>query len=454
VAQTVVTSFDAYLQRVTDESPILKAVELEIKSLRFEIVARDLELSATFGVNLTRFWDSRPSLSSNYQTNGQGAELILSQPFSTGTSLNLTSALETAEYRNNPGDDQNLINWQFGITQSLWQNSFGRQTAMRRKRDQSELQSRLLILLSERQKTIIDFELLYWDLAYAQKEVQIRQENLERSQKIFSWIEDRFKRFAAERVDYLQAQALVANRELALGIATDNLKTLSAQLKGKLSPKFVFTTDPNDLQQERNVLTLPVHLDFAPADPVLIDTLQAQAQADYLKMKSELESDQLRPILEVGYSYGQQGWDTSSSTAREQAFFADNDYHQVGVNFLMPLSWSLINKSRKATQYAAQAQESRAEQLENESQVSWEDLQRTIVEQKQRVKTALSIVELETEKSTEERSRYQKGKSTAFEAITFEQDAAESQLLALQVVSQLRRTEAQARKYTQKSGPQ
>lgn len=443
------SSLNSYLENVINHSPEIKALDLDIESLRFEIAARDLELSATFGVGLTRFWDDRPSLSSNYQNEGQSAEFTLAKPFASGTSLNLSSALETAEYRATPSE-QNLINWQLGIAQSLWQNSFGRQTSLRRKRDQNELQSRLLTLLAQRQKTIIDFELLYWDLAYAQKELQIRQDNLDRSQKIFTWIEDRFKRYAAERVDYLQAQALLTSRDLQLQVASDTLKTLNARLKEKLLPDMTLTTNVEELKQDRDVLNLPVKLDFAPVDPILIATLQSQAQAEYLTMKSKLEADQLKPILEVGYSYGQQGLNTSYSTARKEAFSADNDYHQVGITFLMPLDFSLLKKSRLATEYAAKAQASRTDQLKRQSEVSWEDLQRTIAEQKQRVKTALSLAALQTEKSQEERGRYEKGKSTVFQAITFEQDAAESELLALQLISQLRRTEAQARNYTLK----
>ncbi len=449
------TPFDAYLQVVLSDSPELKAIELDIESLRFEIAARDLDLSATFGVELTRFWDDRPTLSSNYQTEAQGAEFILEKPLATGTNLSLTSAVESSEYRSTPNDEQNLMNWQLGITQSLWQNSFGRQTSLRRKRDQSELQSRLLALLLERQTKIVEFETLYWDLVYASREVHIRKENLERSQKIFSWIEDRFKRFAAERVDYLQGQALVASRELELQAAADDLKILLARLQEKLSAEYIFNPDDEaGLKGERDLLTLPVKLDFAPPEPVLIETLQSQAQAEFLKFRSKLEADQLNPVLEVGYSYGQQGLSTSYSTAREQAFSSDNDYHQVGVKFSLPLDFSLVKKSRRATEYAAKAQESRAAQLKRQSQISWADLQRTINEKKQKVQTAMSLAALHAEKSTEERGRFEKGKSTAFQAITFEQDAAESELLALELFAQLRRTEAQARIYTQRAGLQ
>ncbi len=450
-AQTQITSFDAYLQKVNSQSPILKAINLDIESLRFEIAARDVELSTTFGANLTRFWDDRPTLSSNNETKGQAADFTLAKPFASGTSIKLTSALETADYRVTP-EEQNLINWQFGISQSLWQNSFGRQTSLRRKRDQSELQSRLLILLLEKQQLIIDFELRYWDLAYAQKEVEIRQENFERSKKIFTWIEDRFKRYAAEKVDYLQAQVLMSSRDLQLQVASDKLKTLKSQLCAQLSPATVVIPDENDLSKDRVIQNLSVKLDFAPPDPILIATLQSQASADYLKMQSKLQADQLKPVLEVGYAYGQQGLNSSFATARRDAFSADRDYHQVGITFLMPLDFSLIKKSRLATEYSAKAQESRTEQLQNQSVISWEDLQRTVTEQKERIITAQTLAKLQTEKSNEERSRYEKGKSTAFEAISFEQDAAESQLLTLQLISQLRRTEAQARNYTQNSG--
>lgn len=449
LAQGESLSLDSYFIHALKDSEEIRAIELDIQSLRLEIEARDLELSPTLDVGLLRFWDNQPSLSSNRQTSGKSAEMILKKPLASGTNLSLSSYLETADYLTTT-DEQNLLNWQLGISQSLWRNGFGRQTTLRRQRDQHELKSRFLTLLLDRQEFLIEFEELYWNIAYAQQEVKIREENLERSRRILTWIKDRVDRSAAEHVDLLQGQTLVSSRELQLQLASETLQSFQAQLREKLFLESDFNPVFDELNMERDIFSLPAQADFAPSTPVLIETLQSQAEADFLKAKSELETDQLKPDLEVGYSYGRQGLSTSFSSARDQAFSSKNDYHQVGIIFSMPLDFSLIRKSRLAGETAARAEEMRSEKFVRQSEVQWEDIERKLGEQKQRLETARMLAQLQKEKSREENSRFEKGRTTVFQAITFEQEAAESELLVLQLLNQLRLTEARARLYIQK----
>ncbi len=280
-------------------------------------------------------------------------EVELSKPLSTGTTFNVLSGIETAEYRPTPDEEQNLVNWRLGVTQSLWQNSFGRQTALRRQRDQEEIRSRLLTLILDRQEILVELELLYWDIAYAQQEVKIREENLERSRLILDWIRKRIERYAAEHVDLLQGQALVSSRELQLQLASDNLRTLQARLNEKLPLTAEFVPHDEDLKTDRELSSLPADIDFAPSTPVLIETLKAEAEAGFLEMKSRLESDRLEPILEIGIAYGQQGLSTSFATSGRDAFSTNNNYHEIGVVYSTPLDFSLIRKSRQAAQAAA-----------------------------------------------------------------------------------------------------
>lgn len=444
-------SLDAFLTQAVENSEDLKATELDIQSLKLEIAARDLELSPTLAVQLLKFWDNRPTFSSNPKTSGKSVAFDLQKPFATGTTLSLLSGIEDARYQNTGNVDEHLLNWQLGITQSLWQNSFGRQTSLRRKRDTYELRSRLLGLLLERQKLLVEYESLYWDLAYSREAVKIRAENLKRSQRILTWMSDRFGRSAAEHVDLLQAQALVSNRELQLQVAEDELKALEARFKERLNLDPNFSPDLQDLKKERELLTLPARVNFANPEPVLIETLQTQADADYLRATAKLEADKLNPILEVGYSYGQQGLNSSYSTARDQAFASnDHDYQQVGIVFSLPLDFTLINKSRRAARLTAQAQDIRSSRAKRESQIQWDELTRTVQDQKQRVQTALQLAKLQNDKSLEENARLEKGRTTVFQAINFEEEAAEGDLLALQLFNQLRRTEAQARIYVQR----
>lgn len=440
-------SVDAYLEQAMRSSEDLSAIDLDIQSLRAEIEARDLELSPTLALELGRFWDRRQTFSSNPEREGRSADLLLAKPFATGTRVNVLSGYEATALRSAPNQDRHVLGWEVGVSQSLWQNSFGRQTALRRRRDRNELHSRLLALTLEKQQTLIELEGLYWDLSYAQQEIRIRTENLERSRRILSWIRDRFGRSAAERTDLLQAQALVSERELELQTATDNFKTIQARLKERFAFDVDFSPREADLQQERALEAFVATIDFAPSEPVSIESLQARAEMDFSAAQSKFQKDRLKPVLEIGYAYGQQGADTSYSRARTEASMNDNDYHQIGVVFATPLDFPLISKARRAFENQAEARAFRAARLERQSRIQWIDLKRDVREQKVRVETALRLSKIQQEKSSEERSRYQKGRSTAFQAITFEQDAAESELLVLQLLAQLRRTESRARAY-------
>ncbi len=444
-------SLEEYLARVGNLSEDLRAIDKDIQSLRAEIDARDLELTATIDVEVNRFWDDRPTLSANPQDEGRRANVVLAKPLATGTRLSLLGGGDIQNYRAAPNIDQNEMNWELGVSQSLWNNSFGRQTSLRRRRDRDELHTRFLDLTFQRQQIIIDFETLFWDLSYAQQEVKIRNENLVRSRRISSYIKDRVSRSAAERTDMLQAQSLVSGRELQLQAAEDNLRTLQARLHELVNWEGDLLPLEEDIRRDRALLSLPVQANFAPPAPMLIEALRAESDAAYLESLAKYEKDQLKPVLELGYVYGQRGLDTSFSTARSEAGDHDNNFHQVGLLFTAPLDFSLISQARRATEARAEAQSFRSNRSNRQSHVQWADLERTTLEQKERVKTAVEFEKFQQSKSAEERSRYQKGRTTAFQAITFELEAAESELLVYQLLAQLRRTEARARAYIRSS---
>ncbi len=443
---------DAHLERLLNSSQDLKAVDLDIKSLQQEIAARDLELSPAFQLELNRYWDRRPSTSSNPESFGRTADLLLTQPLHTGTELSLSSGLEASSFRADPSIERKSYYWQVGLSQSLWQNAFGRQTAFRRERDQEELHSRWLQLMVKRQQVLLDVESAYWNLAYGQQEVNIRRENLERSLKILTWIKDRFERSAATRSDLLQAEALRTTRELQLQLAEDNFKSLKSQLREKIEVDESFSASINDLRNERSIISLVMKSNFAPKDPVLIESLQSKYEAKRLQAQYKFETEDLKPVLEVGYSFGKRGLDNAFSHAARQAFSGGDDYHQIGILFSVPLNFGLLAKSRDAARLKAEAQAERQARFERQSDLQWEDLKRTVEEKQRRVKTAMALAELHQAKSAEERSLYEKGRSTAFQSITFEQEASESALLVLQLLAELKRTEAKAYLFIQHVG--
>lgn len=438
-------SLNAYLDQVTHLAGDIKAIDYQKKSLIQEIKSRDSDLITTLDVSLIKFWDHRPTTSSNPQKQGNEYEVSLAKPLPTGTTLNLLSALDQYDYRT-VNDNDNTLDWQAGITQSLWQDSFGHQTRLRRHRDQQELASRLLGLILKEQQVRLILEGYFWDLAYAKEEWRVAELGLKRSQDILTWVEDRYQRMAAIQSDVLQAKALVARRELELEIAQDKLKTVKANIMKQINIEDIDVLSAA-LQEDRDIDSLFVRSSMAKSEPVLIETLQAEFEKDAQQTAYKLEVDKSRPALDVGYSYGQRGINSSFSRAREGSFDSSQHYHQVGLTVSIPIDFHVLAASKEAAKLKADAQEVKSSQLKQQSVIGWQDLNRQIMHKRQQVVKAKEIAQLQLAKSQEERQLFEKGKSTAFQVITFEQEASESELLVLELLAQLRRQEAQARLY-------
>lgn len=442
----------SFLNKVKIESEDWRSAESAKQSLYAEIDARDLVLSASVDVQAYKFWDDRPSFSSNYEQQGNSLGLTLQKPFSSGTKLNLLSELNAQQYRTTPPGEQNDVSWQVGVFQSLWQDSFGRQTTFRRLRDARELDSRWLELMDEQQQLLIEFEQLYWDIAFARKELDIREKNLDLSRKILAWVTDRMNRSASEKVDIYQAEALSSMRQLQVQVAAENLRSLQSRLKERIKLDFDLSPDPAELMVDRHLESLITAVALAPKEPTLLSSLIIKLDAERLSAEEKLEKDALKPQLELGFIYGQKGLNSSKSSAFDGAWSSNNEYREVGFSLSTPLNFPLISQARRAAELRTESERIKALRADRQSVVQWQDLQKTISELQIRIKTATGLALIQKNKSEEERKRVRLGRATLFEAITFEQDAAESELLVLQLQRLLRRTEAQARAFVSSSG--
>jgi hypothetical protein len=83
------------------------------------------------------------------------------------------------------------------------------------------------------------------------------------------------------------------------------------------------------------------------------------------------------------------------------------------------------------------------------SEIGWSDLLRQVEELKKQVDESNRLADLQVKKVQAERSRYNLGRSTVFQLITFEVDAGNAQIALYQVMAGLRKLESQARVFTQ-----
>ncbi len=449
-SQVTTLTVNQFLNLAVQQTEDFQSLEKSLKSLEYEIEARDLQLGTQLQLSAVDIHDRKDSFTNYFNRDAASRNygVNLTKSFSTGTSLSLGADYEIAKL-DGSGNKLYRADWDLSLTQDLWKNSFGRSVRLRRKSDQMELFSRKIDLLVQKQELINKLEDLYWDYSLFQKELVLKQENLKRGEQILSWTNMRLKLSAARDTDLLQVQALLSSRKLELA----DIERLAASNKNQMdqfvpslssqnwSPQF------NELEQNRDVKNL-VYGDHQFENPVLLSSLSARFKARKIEVQSEATQDNLNPVLQLQLAHSQNGIRPDSNEAIDR--FRDNktDANQVGLIFSMNLDQNLKGKSRDAAQLAAEAANLQAQRLERSSRLSWIDLKAQIDYLKNSLQLSQDLYQFQKKNITSQRRYFQQGRNTIFEFINFEIVAADAELRYFRTLNQLRKAESTARLFS------
>jgi len=341
------------------DSETIKASEKTIESARSEIAARDLLLSPRISAELSDGSDHRDTFSGagGRRLRNLLLETTLTKAFSTGTSLTLTAGHEDADIAG--AGERNIGSWEARLTQSLWRDAFGRDTGLRHESESAELRARILTALDRRQSFLINVEAVYWDLALALKEEEIRTTNIERSTTLVKWTQDRVRRALAEPTDLLQAQALLNERQLDLVSVQNRIESLRQGMR-----QLVPSQDPanwrlsfKDMETDRVTESLLAGEAKGAAEPARLDALATASEAARAGADAKRENDVRKPQLDAFVSYGQNGIDERFSVAWDRAKDPEFSAARVGVLFSMDLDFALKNERDAAARANAQARD-------------------------------------------------------------------------------------------------
>jgi outer membrane protein TolC len=435
--------FDAAMAEFV-KAPEQESVRDSIRSIELDFASRDLLLEPTFELDAKRLNEHRLLINPVTKTRDDELQAFLIKPFSTGTTLKLIPTVERSYYLT---QDRWNTDWQISISQDLWQDFFGRSTRLRWSREGFERRQQVAAALQQLAQLQVDFESLYWDWAEAVRERDLRMKNVTRGQEILKWMRDRFRRSAAENSDVLQAEALLATRELELVTVEQNLPILAARMQRYL-PGVAWTPDPDELAGTRDVdqLRTPWKLDeLARAEKLELVSARNAAQA--AEKRADESREQIRPVLNVQAYYGKNGLDPNSSTAVREAMSDTHEYSGVGLVFSTGLDVGLEHKKVESARAARDSAKQHLVALEADAKVAWDQLKNSVQDLYVRIGQARKLADLQWKKANEERRRYRLGRSTAFQVITFEQDAGEAEIALWNLLALTRKTEAQARLY-------
>jgi outer membrane protein TolC len=430
-------------------APEYQATENEIRSIELEFQSRDLILQPEFEMGVQRYNENRELLTSSTSSTRKPRidtlSATLRKPFSTGTLVEVSPSWEKALTPNLDPQHRATVDWQIALTQSLWKDFFGRSTSLRRAREAFERKEQLAAALKRRAQMLVEFENLYWDWALALREMELQNKNLKRSKEILSWVQDRYRRAAAESTDLLQARASHVKRQVQVAALKQSLTQVLTRMQ-RFVPGHKWQPLPEDLSSARSEtsLTAPWRQDQL-AEPVTFEFLEVDNQASAEAERAREARESIRPELNLELAYGKNAIDPQSSEAWQGAMNETHEYSSVGVVFKTGLDLSLERKYVDSQRALRDAAFKRRDARKAESRVAWSQLKQELRDLKDRIVTAEELVELQLKKANAERERYRKGRSTAFQALTFEQEAVESEIALWTLYALTRKTEARAR---------
>jgi outer membrane protein TolC len=441
---------EKFLEVAQKQSEIFLSLDKRLEALNYEIEGRDFVLSSVLSLNAENFNNDQEALTFARRSRSRLANLTFTQPFSTGTLFTATAGHERAII-----DGRGLFQfavWETTLTQSLWRDSFGHATSLRHRGEQQELQSRRAALIYEKQLLLIDLEAMYWDYVTLKQEEQIRATNLQTSQDLLKWMQGRVKKLAAEKADLLQIQALVSGQQLDLISVQNQLASLVTRLQSALPTVKLeeFQVSTEALSQQRPLRTLITGTGATAGEgpPRRWDMLSSRALALQAELEAKRIREQLKPLFDVYVGYGQNGISDTFYTSWSHAGNDRFSGTRVGVNFSVPLHRGLANKQFKSAQLQAEARRLEAQNQTRTSEFGWTDLERRQKVLQAQTQEANRLSEFQNQKVIEERRRYKIGRSTLFQLVSFEIEAAEASARRLTFLSELHKVESQARLFT------
>jgi outer membrane protein TolC len=445
-------TLDDYLNIVLKNNGHFQSVEESRKTAETRYQQGDLELSP-FLTASAFYQDDKSnqygvsSLTSHQQI--RQYSLGLSKKFSTGTQASVQGNIQAVNAlgvaSQTPFAAENHIGTlAFSLTQSLWKDFGGANTRLRWERESLQKDLEINSLELQKRNLLIEAESLFWDFLYIKNELQVREASLERARKIETWVRSRVANGIGDRADLLNAQGLVATRELQLISSRDEMRALEEKMRNQLGlqnqeslPVFA-----GNIEMERRLQ------DFLTGSGEKVTRIDAYLSAKEVDVKSvvALEAkEKVKPDLNLQATYKTNSYESTDSKAFERISNSEKPVFGIGVQFSWALDWDAKNAVRSTAQSEALAAKLKLEQRQKEASSSWLEIQRRHQELNKRIEAAKKLAEIQVAKSGAEREKLSKGRTVTSQVITAEQDAAEAQLNLAKLSAEQRKLESSVR---------
>jgi outer membrane protein TolC len=456
-------SLQEYLKLVSQKHGGLKSIEASKEAAENRKVTQELDLSPVLTLSGGYLDDKKvqataPSYIVNH-SEVRTYSLGLAKKFVTGTYVQVTGTAQqiNSDYIYNTAGGASQVgvgSLGINLSQSLWKDGFGTMTRIRLERQRLTAEAEKQSYDLQARQLLLDAEAAYWDLVYQSHEAELRNTSLERSKRISAWIRKRFDNGIGDRADVLNAEGLMATRELQLVSAQDELRAAQKRVADILE---LGSGEP--LPELRGDLSSQRELNSYIGGEAKGRVVRLDAYLSVIESKAKaLVADEvigsMSPDLSLQGSYQTNATaaDESAMAAFNKANKADHPTAYIGLQLTWLLDGEVKAANRNAAKMDALAASLKQERKLLESDSSWVEIQRRYNELSKKIELATRINRVQTEKAAAERDKLTKGRSITSQVITAEQDAAEAELSLARLKAEQRKMEAQGRLFVKVGG--
>lgn len=313
---------------------------------------------------------------------------------------------------------------QLDLVQPLWKNWLGREYDLLRDSAQARLAAQRQGEQYKVKALLAQAEFIYWQLALATDAVRTQEGALVRFQKIRDWVQKRVNMSLTDRADLLQAEAGLKARRLELELSTRDRVSLQRTFNSMRA------VPGERLEAEIMPISSRILSDMTMAaasikrlDIDVARSLEKAAESEVQKWR-----EKFKPDVSIFGSYATNSRAEDFGKAATEAFATDKPTMIIGLKFSTALDRDLINREQSGLVKASAAARIDREQKEFNARQEWEELLRQLSDAKVRLSLATEIESAQKQKLEYEKNRLERGRTTTYQILLFEQDYASAQL--------------------------
>jgi outer membrane protein TolC len=444
-----VLSETQYVELVRQQSLGLAALQKDVEAAKLNERQGDLPTAMQWSASSIVLYDRRPpepEVTSYKSVSGIQLSSALSQQTAYGTQLRLKvdvaqnhiSELELSPMLPKKNIDMGKVLPSIEVSQPLWKNAWGKNISLLKRSLNLATQAQSAQFSAQEAHLETEARLAYVRLVFARERLLIATQTLETARKIQAYVQDKAARNLLEESDRLQAEGLVAARELEIHAARNETEDASLAFNALLG-----NPEKREVADKLEPLILPASAGMVKYS---IDKRKEfallQAQLDGLDSQMATEEDNILPELSV---FGSAGIYTADAHVLKSLSSVGDPFRPglaVGVRLTMTLDRDLLRSKLDTLRVRKLSVQQKVEEMRRNFQRDLSDLTTKKEHALSSLKLAEALENIQRKKLANAQQEYRNGRSTTYQLLLFSQDLSQSEFGRLQALYELRRLHA------------